>query len=379
MFNTIQVICASEKDRTMLRGIFKNLGADAVFSNDLNDALSIFEKARPAAVFIVDGEEPPAEIQLRELRRVAPFIPVIPLLKRRDAARAVGLMKAGALDCAQSPWTEEELRPLYRKALNLSGTVIELDSMALRRRRQSLALALAGFFAFAGFTGGLYYGYKKYSPVALQPHSFYLPYAHPTGIMIKKDSVLISDWYSQGLYEHGIKNFGIKRVTSLTEITPVAMAASQDALWLAGANGVIEKRPLDARYTVASRTAAFAPPPDSVCFDGLYFWTADSRTGAIVKRMPGDALGEIKAFKYPGQKLSALTCDTRFLWVADAGLRGLVKLSLEDPERIISKTELDVYASKTLKITAMASKEGKIWFAGEDGDKGLAFYKDEPK
>ena len=379
MFNTIQVICASEKDRTMLRGIFKNLGADAVFSNDLNDALSIFEKARPAAVFIVDGEEPPAEIQLRELRRVAPFIPVIPLLKRRDAARAVGLMKAGALDCAQSPWTEEELRPLYRKALNLSGTVIELDSMALRRRRQSLALALAGFFAFAGFTGGLYYGYKKYSPVALQPHSFYLPYAHPTGIMIKKDSVLISDWYSQGLYEHGIKNFGIKRVTSLTEITPVAMAASQDALWLAGANGVIEKRLLDARYTVASRTAAFAPPPDSVCFDGLYFWTADSRTGAIVKRMPGDALGEIKAFKYPGQKLSALTCDTRFLWVADAGLRGLVKLSLEDPERIISKTELDVYASKTLKITAMASKEGKIWFAGEDGDKGLAFYKDEPK
>ena len=379
MFNTIQVICASEKDRTMLRGIFKNLGADAVFANDLNDALSIFEKARPAAVFIVDGEEPPAEIQLRELRRVAPFIPVIPLLKRRDASRAVGLMKAGALDCAQSPWTEEELRPLYRKALNLSGTVIELDSMALRRRRQSLALALAGFFAFAGFTGGLYYGYKKYSPVALQPHSFYLPYAHPTGIMIKKDSVLISDWYSQGLYEHGIKNFGIKRVTSLTEITPVAMAASQDALWLAGANGVIEKRLLDARYTVASRTAAFAPPPDSVCFDGLYFWTADSRTGAIVKRMPGDALGEIKAFKYPGQKLSALTCDTRFLWVADAGLRGLVKLSLEDPERIISKTELDVYASKTLKITAMASKEGKIWFAGEDGDKGLAFYKDEPK
>src|SRR3989338_4984025 len=134
MFNTIQVICASEKDRTILRGIFRNLGADAAFSNDLNDALSIFEKARPAAVFIADGEEPPAEIQLRELRRAAPFIPVIPLLKRRDASRAVGLMKAGALDCAQSPWTEEELRPLYRKALRLSGTAIELDSTALPRR-----------------------------------------------------------------------------------------------------------------------------------------------------------------------------------------------------------------------------------------------------
>ena len=171
MFNTVQIICASEKDRAILRGIFKNLGADAVFSSDLNDALAIFEKARPAAVFIADGEEPPAEIQLRELRRVAPFIPVIPLLKRRDATRAVGLMKAGALDCAQSPWTEEELRPLYRKALKLSGTVIELDSSALNRRRKSLALALAAFVGFTGFAGGLYYGFKKYSPSAPQPHS----------------------------------------------------------------------------------------------------------------------------------------------------------------------------------------------------------------
>ena len=67
MFNTVQIICASEKYRLILRGIFQNLGADAVFSLDLNDALSIFERARPAAVFIVDGEEPPAEIQLREL------------------------------------------------------------------------------------------------------------------------------------------------------------------------------------------------------------------------------------------------------------------------------------------------------------------------
>ncbi|MDD5208375.1 MAG: hypothetical protein PHV36_03245 [Elusimicrobiales bacterium] len=379
MFNTIQIICASEKDRTILRGIFKNLGADAVFSSDLNDALAIFEKARPAAVFIADGEEPPAEIQLRELRRVAPFIPVIPLLKRRDATRAVGLMKAGALDCAQSPWTEEELRPLYRKALRLSGTVIELDSFALRNRRRSLALALAACFGFAGFAGGLYYGFLKFSPLAPRPHSFYLPYAHPTGIMVKKDSVLISDWYSQALYEHGVKNFGIRKVTSLPELTPVAMAASQDALWLAGTNGVIEKRLLDARYTVASKTPAFSPAPDSACFDGLYFWTANSRAGTIVKRMPGDALGEIKTFKYPGQKLSALTCDTRFLWAADPVLKGLVKMSLDDPERIISRTELDVYSSRTLKITAMASKDGTIWFTGEDGDKGLAFYKNEPK
>ncbi|MBI4350847.1 MAG: response regulator [Elusimicrobia bacterium] len=379
MFNTIQVICSSEKDRLILAGIFRNLGADAVFSNDLNDALSIFEKARPAAVFIADGGEPPAEIQLRELRRAAPFIPLIPLLKRRDASRAVDLMKAGALDCAQSPWTEEELRPLYRKALNLGGTVLELDSFALRRRRRSLALALAAAFGFAGFAGGLYYGFHKFSPHAPPPDSFHLPYSHPSGIVIKKDSVLISDWYSQALYEHGGKNFGIRRVTSLPDLTPVAMTASQDALWLTGTNGAVEKRLLDAGYTRVSKTAAFSPAPDSACFDGLYFWTANSAAGTIVKRMPGDALAEMRTFKYPGQKLAALACDARFLWVADPALKGLVKLSLDDPERILSKTELDVYASRALRITAMASKDGTIWFAGEDGDKGIAFRRNEPK
>lgn len=379
MFNTILLICASEKNRTILRGIFKNLGADAVFCADLNDALSLFEKTRPAAVFLADGEEPPAEITLRELRRVAPFIPILVLLKRRDASRAVDLMKAGALDCAQSPWTEEELRPLYRKALSLSGTAIHLDSFALRRRRRSLALSLAVLFGFIGFAGGLYYGFNKYSPRAQQPRSFYLPYAHPTGIAVRGDSVLVTDWYSQALYEHNQKTFGIRRVTSLTDLTPVALAYSQDSLWLAGTDGAIERRLFDGRYTRASRTPRFKPAPDSACFDGLYFWTADSRTGALTKRMPGDALAELKTFKYPGKKLSALTCDTRFLWAADPGLKSVVKLSLDDPERIISSTPLEQYSSRGLKVTAMASSGGRLWFAGEDGEKALVFYRDEPK
>ena len=36
-------------------------------------------------------------------------------------------------------------------------------------------------------------------------------------------------------------------------------------------------------------------------------------------------------------------------------------------------------AERTLKVTAMDSADGTIWLAGEDGDKALAFYVDEPK
>lgn len=379
MFDTVQVICAAEKDRLVLRGIFRNLGREAVFSADLNDALAVFERARPGAVFIADGEEPPAEIQLRELRRVAPFLPLVVLLKRRDAARAVELMKLGALDCVQAPWTEEELRPVCRKALSLSGTPVELDSAALRRSRRAFTAGLALAAALAAFAGGTLFGYVRFSPRAQQPRSFYLPYAHPTGIVVKKDSVLVSDWYSQAIYEHNPKTFGIRRVRSLTDVTPVAMTASQDTLWLAGADGAVERRLLDAAYTRSSRTAPFRPAPDSVCFDGLYFWTADSRSGAITRRMPGDALTELKTFRYPGKRLSALTCDTRFLWAADPGLKSVVKMSLDDPERVLTSTQLPQYASRSLKITAMAAKDGLLWFAGEDGDKALAFHTDEPK
>lgn len=378
MFNTIQIICASEKNRLILRGIFKSLGADAVFSLDLNDALSVFEKARPAAVFIVDGEEPPAEIQLREIRRVAPFIPIITLLTRRDAGRAVHLMKAGAFDCAQSPWTEEALLPLYKKSLNISGTTLELDSKGPRDRRRALALTLAAFCALAGFSGGLYYGYRKYALVTI-PESFALPYSHPTGIVVKKDSVLISDWHSQALYEHNIADFNILQVINLPEITPVALASGQDSLWVAGTEGAIEKRMLGGRYTPVSKSATLTPIPDGACFDGLYFWTAASHSGTLVKRMPGDTLAELKSFTYAGQKLGAFTCDTRFLWVADPGLKALVKMSLDDPERILSKTALSAYADRTLKITGLAAREGRIWFTGEQKGRGLVFFKDEPK
>ena len=136
--NTVQVIVEAQKERLILESIFRNLGADAVFARDLNDALSLFERTRPRAVFVVDGEEPPAEIQIRELSRIAPFLPIIVLLKRRDSSKAIAYMKLGAFDCAQSPWTEEELKPLYKKALNISGTTLRLDTGQFGHRKTVL-------------------------------------------------------------------------------------------------------------------------------------------------------------------------------------------------------------------------------------------------
>ncbi|MBU2574086.1 MAG: response regulator [Elusimicrobia bacterium] len=379
MHNTVQLITASQKDRLILESVFKNLGADAVFSQDLNDALSVFEKTRPRAVFVVDGEDPPAEIQIREIARVAPFMPIVVLIKQRDASKAVAYMKAGAFDCAQSPWTEEEIRPVYKKALNMSGTTLRLDRGQFEKQKTVLLLTGLLISLIFGFTGGWFYGFNKYRTETRPLETLELPYSHPSGLAFDKDRILISDWYTQALYAHDMKDLKITGVAAFPNTVPVGLAAGEPGVWLATAGGDIEKRMNNGKFTVLSKTKPGAAPPAGVCYDGLYLWLAWPGENKISKRLANDELTELKTFKYPGKTITAFSCDARSLWVADEGLRSLVKLSPDDPQTALSKTEIGQYSSKTLKITALAPKGGKIWFTAEDNGKGRLFSIDEPR
>jgi hypothetical protein len=383
MPNTVQIIVESQKERSILESVFRNLGADAVFSRDLNDALAVFEKTRPRAAFIVDGEAVPAEIQLREISRIAPFLPLIVLLKKRDASKAVAYMKLGAFDCAQSPWTEEEIKPLYKKALNISGTALRLDTDSsedrFKKRKAALILAGLAITLLFGFISGWFYGFKKYHRELPPPSITKLPYAHPSGIAFEKNRVLVSDWYAQAIYKHDLKDLKITSIASFPDTVPVGLADGPDTIWLTTADGGIERRMKNGKFTQLSKTRPGPNPPSGICYDGLYFWAAYPQGNRISKRMANDELTELKSFTYPGLALTALSCDRRFLWVADEGLRSLVKLSPDDPETILSKTEIPQYASKSLKITALGAKDGKLWFAAEDTGKGWLFNVTEPR
>ena len=379
MPNTVQVIVEAQKERLILESVFKNLGADAVFSRDLNDALSIFERTRPRAVFVVDGEEPPAEIQLRELLRIAPFLPVIVLLKRRDSSKAVAYMKLGAFDCAQSPWTEEELKPLYKKALNISGTALRLDTGQFGKQKTVFLLTALAMALLFGFVSGWFYGFNKLNPAGPASSMTELPYSHPSGLAFEKSRVLVSDWYTQAVYSHDLKDFKIAAIASFPDTVPVGLADGPDNIWLTAAGGAIERRMKNGRFTLISKAKYGAKPPAGACYDGLYVWLAYAEGNRISKRMANDELTEIKSFVYPGGTLTALACDARFLWVADEKLRSLVKLSPQDPETIISKTELPQYASRSLKITALGARDGKLWLGAEDKGKGWLFNVIEPR
>ena len=382
MFNTVQIITSSEKNRQTLAAIFRALGADAVFSLDLNDTLSIFEKVRPRVVFIVDSEDPPSEIKLRELKRIAPFLPLVILLKNRDASKAVELIKLGAFECAQSPWTEEELRPIYKKALNLGGTPLILDGEALEAKKNRLAAlavsaALAAGLA-AGWFSASFLAARKYNRLPPPPTEIRLPYSHPTGIAPEGENIVISDWYTQALYTHSASDFRIKSVASMPEETPAGLTSSPDAFWLQTASGIIEKRLKNPGLKLVAKIKNDRGNITGICHDGLYLWIAYN-DNTLSKRLPNDSLTELGTYAYPGRKIDAFSCDARFLWAADPEHKALLKMSLDQPGTLLSSSEIKQYSSKSLRITGLASKNGKIWFTAEDKDSGLVFSEDEPK
>jgi len=378
MPKTVQIIVEAQKERLILESVFKNLGADAVFSRDLNDALAIFEKTRPRAVFVVDGEEPPAEIQIRELLRIAPFLPIIVLLKRRDSSKAIAYMKLGAFDCAQSPWTEEEIRPLYKKSLNISGTPLRLDTGVSGKRKALLLLAGLAVTLVTGFFSGWFYAFNELNP-AQAPSMTELPYSHPSGLAFEKGLVLVSDWYTQAVYRHDVSDFKIAGIASFPDTVPVGLADGPSTVWLAAADGAIERRMKNAKFTLISKMKYGPKPPAGACYDGLYIWLASPEGNKLSKHMANDQLTEIRSFAYPGRTLTALACDARFLWVADESLKSIIKLSPEDPETVLSRTEIPQYASKSLKVTALGAKDGKLWFSAEDKGKGWLFNVTEPR
>jgi hypothetical protein len=379
MPNTVQIIVESPQERLRLENIFRNLGADAVFSRDLNDALAVFERTRPRAAFIVDGEPVPAEIQIRELLRVAPFLPLIVLLKKRDASKAVEYMRLGAFDCAQSPWTEEELKPLYKKALNISGTTLRLETGQFEKQRSVFFLAALAVTLIFGFVSGWLFGFNRYRVDSRPPSMTELPYSHPSGLAFEKGGILVSDWFTQAIYKHDLRDFKISGIASFPDTVPVGLVDGTDNIWLTAAGGGIERRMKNGRFTLISQTKPETRPPAGACYDGLYFWTAHPETGRIVKHLADDGLTELASFAYPGSELTAFSCDKRFLWAADAALKSLIKLSPENPEAIISRTELPQFASKTIKLTSMGAKDGKLWFTAEDKGKGWLFNVPEPK
>jgi hypothetical protein len=72
----------------------------------------------------LDGAGADAETLTRELSHAFPLLPILVALKKRDARRAVALMRAGAAEVIAPPWTREDVKACVSKSLRWQGTTL---------------------------------------------------------------------------------------------------------------------------------------------------------------------------------------------------------------------------------------------------------------
>ncbi|PIS46549.1 MAG: hypothetical protein COT17_08070 [Elusimicrobia bacterium CG08_land_8_20_14_0_20_51_18] len=361
------IISSEEKDRLLLRNILSGIGAVPLFALDLNEALNLLGKTSPRAVFIAESKDPPSEILLREIRRAAPLLPLVVLLRNRDASKAVELMKLGAFDCAQPPWTEEELLPLFKKSLSLAGAEIRFREPVKNLFLKSAVLSLA---LLAAAWGLFYLGRSsekgKYEAL-LKTEKVLLPDKNISGIFFDGGSVYLTDWLLQSVYRYSKKDLKLLSVKKLPGEIPVAAADQPANFIVMNDDNIAERRLKDEKYTLLSRTRPVKGVSE-LCFDGMYLWTFDKKEYRLQKRMNNDALDLLAEFPLPSKNVRNLACGNKFLLYYDSRLRSLLKASPEDPQKILFESPLE-----ETKIISMAYDGSAFWYVYEEG--GSAFLK----
>ncbi len=360
----VGLVCSDEADRQRLSLLAGEAGHAAHAAGRLTQALELLRELRPRLMVVVDSPDCDAQVLVRELSRAAPLLPIVVLLKTRDAGRAVELMKTGAAEVMPTPWTQDALHACLSKALRQPGTSFSL-TRARRRRGPIYALAVLVFFA-AAFGRLAWRRRQAQQEAALHQRTYWdLPYRHPAGMAFDGKDFWIADWYSQSLYVHEPSDLAIVRIVHFPDEMPIAVAFAADAVWSVSASGRIVRRMRDAALTPLTAYKDAAPDTLGMAFDGLYLWTCDSRTKMIHKRIIDSDLTIVASYRYPGGTPAALAFDGRDLWSLDSENHELIRLDLEHPSRATARVSLPEYADGRYRAVGLAYADGRFWTLGE--------------
>lgn len=363
---TLGLVLAEDEIRQELARLLARLGHEVLQASSLSGALELLQRRSPQVLLVqetLDGSS--GEVVLREALRVAPLLPVIVCLNRRDAPRAVELLRLGAFECVAPPWTSESLAVPIRRALRL-GTSFELPRPAppegrrTGRRLAALGAALAaGLLCLAALKPWL--DRRR----AEAPLAWALPYAHPAGLAWHAGRLWIGDWYSQSVYAHEPSDLSIVAVHHFPGEQPACLAVAEGSLWVASASGQATKRLLDEQFSLLGR---FRLPgaPVGLAYDGLYLWSLDSAQGRLHKHLLDDRLSVLESYPFPGGKPAALAYDGSSLWSLDEG--GVLRRhDLASPDRLLASFPPEELGWKP---TGLAWDGRRLWSVAESRSPG---------
>lgn len=361
----IGVLAGDEQARRDLRLAIEELGYRAAPAADLKRALELVRSEHPRLILVAQAPaERTAESLLAELEREAPLLPVVVALSARKAARALELLRSGALEVVPPPWTAESLAAVLKKALRVKGTALEAFRPPERARGALYYFAAAAMVALLAFGFSALSHRRRLARAAAEvvpPSSWELPYAHPAGLAFDGRELWVSDWYQEAVYRHDAKDLRVRRAVPLPRETPGAVALAGDALFVAAIPRGFVKHQLDERLRTLGRYDDAAPQTVGMAYDGLYLWTCDTARKRLYKRILDSELSVVESFDYPGSRPAALAFDGTALWSLDAGNKELLRHELDRPEGVSDRVPLPEYRSGEWEPTGLAWSGEAFW------------------
>ncbi|MBI5623955.1 MAG: response regulator [Elusimicrobia bacterium] len=361
---------ASRGDLVLLAGESGYLAHPAA---GVGEALEVLRERRPSLMLVTDGPDQDAEVLVREIAAVSPLVPVVVALRKRDAVRAVTLMRLGASEVVAPPWTKEDLAACLSKTLRAEGTAFSV--VPLRGPASPAPIFFLGVALFFG----LAIGYAALQRQAANRVAAYeekktwdLPYRHPSAASFNGTDLWVLDWFTQSVYVHSSADLGVRQVSHFPGELPVSFSVGPDAVWSLTPGGTVARRMKDERMRLLTEYPQAAPGAVALVFDGLYLWTADAKARVLRKHLNDEKLTVLGSWPYPGGKPAALAFDGVTLWSLDSKRRELLRHNLERPEEVTRRVALAEYQDGLLRPLALAWDGERFWTAAESVPPGKA-------
>lgn len=382
----ILVVDDEEGLRTVISNILKAEGYNVVTSEDGHKAISIFRQENVDAVFLdirlpdMDGVQ-----ILEEMKKFNPQVPVIMCSGFADIETAVNTVRMGAFDYINKPFKRDEVLRAAAKAVRArnSGSVnVPLQGQTVRdasvneptvatkpieKKTSNIIPAIVSLGAVIAIVGGMFFLSRNIiSPKDIE---FSTPYSNPTALTYDGKNLWASDWVTQSIYKHNIRNLAVESVYPMTGSHPTGLAFDGVYLWSCDSWArAIYKRSLDGTLSIIVSYPSPGKEPSGLFWDGMYLWCFDSKEQKIYKlRVKAEGLMIEKEFPSPCRVPVGMFSDKNSFWIADSETNKIFQVD-KNSFSVIEIYSLSQYQSGG-KLAGMTFDGTYIWTCSEGNQK----------
>ncbi len=333
-------------------------------ASDLKSALEMLAQERPKVLVWV-SEEPEDDQKesaaLREIVASCPLLPVIMAPARRDASRALELLRMGAWEVLPWPQSQTAIKAAVSRAIRFEGTSLSIAPPPHEPSNRAVLWGLAAVALAGLLLGALSVRRAQLRREAIRRAGAHwdIPYSHPSSLAFDDGGFWVSDWYTRTLNFQRKPELSLARVVPLPRETPIGIGFGGGFLFTSDTRGRIVRHMKDAGFTPLGVYRQEAYGTVGIAYDGLFLWTVTKHT--LYKRILDADLSVVESWPYSGQKAASLTFDGESLWSLDAGAGELIRHRLDRPGEAAARIALPEYKAGDYEPVGLAWDGSRFW------------------